>query len=97
MKNGVHLIIHEEEHFDEISFIQEIVESNRHIEEILKYLEFKIITNNAMVDKDSIYFIKQTAIGFASGIIYCPSGKPQNPYITKLIQIEPSWFYFEEK
>ena len=41
--------------------------------------------------------MKQSTINYDAGIVYCPEGVPQNRYIVKLVEIEPSWYYYESR
>lgn len=97
LNSGIQLVIQDQDHINEISLMQNAVENKKSIDDIMKKLKFKIITSNSRVDSECIYFVKQTAVGFDSGIIYSPNGKPQNPYIEKLTTIDSSWYYYESK
>lgn len=97
LNSGLQLIILDADYFNEISIIQNVVEEEKAIKYIMKGLNFKIITTNAFADLDCLYFVKQTTIGFDSGIIYSPNKTPENPYITKLTELDSSWYYYECK
>ena len=95
--NRIQVIIETPLHFNELPDLKKKVENSKAIEYILKKLKFSLIDYTSRYDKDNIYFIKQTSIGLAAGIIYCPNGKTGNPYITKMTKIEECWFYYESK
>lgn len=98
LSGNIQLTIHDKNHFNESSEMKLVVEEEKSIERILKKLKFEAITTKASVDSKCIYFMKQAFIGFDSGIVYCPDKeRPENPYITKLIEIEPSWYYYESR
>ena len=97
LKSGIQLVIQEQDYFNEMSLMRSAVENNKSIEDVMKKLNIKTITSNSRIDSGCIYFIMQTTPRLSSGIIYCPNGKPENSYITKLTAIDYSWFYFEEK
>ena len=94
--NGIQVTVMEEAYFSQVSDIQTIVEEEESIEHILKKLGYKAIFTRAFNDH-SIYFMKQSSINYDAGIVYCPKGVPQNKYIVKLVEIEPSWYYYESR
>lgn len=96
IRHNLYVIIHEEP-YDELPIIAECLENNNDVLKILKALNFKSITRLPRLDKDSMYFIKQTSINYEAGIVYSPNQTPTSQYITKLTEIEDGWYYYESK
>lgn len=96
IRHSFYVIIHEEP-YDQLLVIAEHLENNNDVLKILKELNFKSITRLPRLDKDSIYFIKQTSINYEAGIVYSPNQTPTSQYITKLTEIEDGWYYYESK
>jgi len=97
LNNGIQLVVLEKENFDELPSIYIKAKKNRSINSVIIEHKFKIITSDHYMDTDCIYFVKQTSIGYDAGIMYCPGGITEDPYITKMVPIEDSWYYYEAK
>ena len=93
---GLYVIVHEKP-YDELSLMAEQLENNDNILKILKKLNFKLIGKNPRLDKESIYFVKQTSINYEAGIVYSQNQAPTSQYIRKLTEIEDGWYYYESK
>lgn len=92
---GIQLSIHDPEYFNEMTLLKNVIRNEKEIKDIIKRLKFKYILKHFHIDPKCVYFIRQTFIGFESGIIYCDEGEPENPYIIKLEKLSPSWYYYE--
>ena len=96
IRRGLYVIVHEEP-YDELSLIVEQLENNNSVFRIIKKLNFKLIGKIPRLDKESIYFVKQTSINYEAGIVYSPNRTPTSQYIRKLTEIEDGWYYYESK
>ncbi len=96
IRHNFYVVIHEEP-YDELLLMAEHLEHNECVLRILKELNFKSIRRMPRLDRDSIYFIKQTSINYEAGIVYSQNQTPTSQYITLLTKIDDGWYYYESK
>ncbi len=96
IRRNLYVIIHEEP-YDELPIIAKYLENNNDVSKILKELNFKLITKTPRLDKEGIYFVKQTSISYEAGIVYSANQNPTSRYIKKLTEIGDGWYYYESK
>ena len=96
IRRNLYVIIHEKP-YDELPTIAEHLENNNDVSKILKELNFKLITKTPRLDKEGIYFVKQTSISYEAGIVYSANQNPTSRYIKKLTEIGDGWYYYESK
>lgn len=96
LNNKLRITIQNNEYFDSMQNFMDAIEGESSVKYILNDLDAERISSNSFLDFGCIYFSFPATWGHNLGIIYCPEEKPQNPYLTKLKELDTHWFYFEE-
>jgi len=92
VKGGIMLDVREKEYYKDIPIMRKILRNNDGVKKILKDFKFVMLQKR----NGYIQFVRHAALGYASGVLYCQGDETKIPYITKLVKLCDSWYYFEE-